>query len=121
MLEKLPPNLLNEISPSSKFLKKNLKVPMIFMTLTGGILNSMSLVLFKSGSEIVKTNIIEGYTPTDLAMSLGLMTVAGSLSISNIFLLNKTFCLYNNLDVMPSYQSFILLMLLFSGLLVFNE
>ena len=50
------------------------------------------------------------------------MGAMGSLcAVFNVYALNMSMKYYQNLDVMPAYQSFILMHMILSGLIVLNE
>lgn len=54
-------------------------------------------------------------------MSSALVVHASFGSIVQIYTFNKSIQYYNNLDVMPVYQSLILLMMLLCGWMLLNE
>ena len=120
LLDQLPLPVVEEISPSSSLLRRNLKVPLVFYGISSGILNGLSIVLTKSGNEIIANSFYESDF-SDLLIAFTFNFVAIFTSSSNIYVLNKSMEAYNHLDVMPIYQSMILLLMLTTGLLVFNE
>ena len=120
LIDKLPTAVIEQISPTTVKFKKSLKWPLIFYCLSCGILNGVTMVVIKSAGEIWVTNV-ETNQWANIVLALFLMAIGAVSSIVTIYALNKAFCHYNNLDVLPIYQSFILLMMNATGLLVLDE
>ena len=117
LIDKCPIELILKMSPGSRRLKKNLKVPMIFLCWSCGVVNGCSLVFLKICGEIV--NSPEAHNHILFTVLMGAM--GGLCAVFNVYALNMSMKYYQNLDVMPAYQSFILMHMILSGLIVLNE
>lgn len=117
LLDKCPAQLVVKISPGSKEIKNNLKVCLVLMCCSCGVMNGCALMFLKVGGEILNSDEFK----KNIFFSL-LMVVCGlSCAATQTIFLNLSMKYYNNLDVMPIYQSTILMGLMVAGLLVLNE
>ena len=55
LIDKCPLALVQKMSPGSKRLKRNLKMPLILMCLCTGLCNGNSLTLIKVGGEVINS------------------------------------------------------------------
>lgn len=99
LIDKCPKELISTISPSTLRLKQNLKVPLVLLCWSAGIMNGEALVFLKIGGEVINSdefskNIIFAF----LIAALGVASAG-----FQIYLLNVSMRLYTNLDVMPIY------------------
>ena len=117
LLSSLPSDLIEEISPRSASLHANIKVPMVLMSLSAGLLTAINLVFAKCFGEIIKAQEF-AWAPIFASSCFVLGTLGCFLMI---YVLNLAMRYYNNLDVIPIFQSFILLCMLLSGWIVFDE
>ena len=108
---------IEQISPRSKSLKKYLKVPMILLAWSTATFSGMNLVLFKCFGEILKAGDFDR-TPVFTSF-LVVFALIGALI--QMIILNVAMKYYNNIDVMPVYQSLILVMMLLCGWVLLDE
>ena len=106
-----------KISPNSKILKKNLKVLLVLLCTICGFMNGSSLVFFKVAGEVLNSPERDMNVFFSILMGLCGTFCAGL----QIYCLNLSMKYYNNLDVMPIYQSMILMLVMASGLIVLDE
>ena len=117
LVNSLPKDLIQEISPKSLRLHRFVKVPLVFMTWSAGLLVATNLSIGKALGEIVFR--FEFWRMPIFSSSLffaGCLVsglVAYTISISMRY--------YDNIDVIPMFQSFILLMMLAAGWTILNE
>ena len=117
LIDKCPLELIQRISPGSKRLKNNLKVPLVLLCWSCGVLNGSALTFLKVCGEI--TNSPEAAENVFFALLMGAL---GCLCAGiNIYILNLSMRFYPNLDVMPIYQSMVLMFMMVAGLVVLNE
>ena len=90
---------------------------MIFLCWSCGVVNGCSLVFLKICGEIV--NSPEAHNHVLFTVLMG--ALGGLCAVFNVYALNQSMKYYQNLDVMPAYQSFILMHMILSGLIVLNE
>ena len=99
LLDKCPAQLVVKISPGSKEIKNNLKVCLVLMCSSCGVMNGCSLMFLKVGGEILNSDEFR----ENIFFSL-LMVVCGlSCATTQMIFLNLSMKYYNNLDVMPIY------------------
>ena len=99
LIDKCPAELIKRLSPGSKRLKANLKVPLVLLCWSCGVLNGSSLAFCKVCLEI--TNSPEAAENVFFALLMG--GLAGLTAAVNIYILNLSMKFYPNLDVMPIY------------------
>ena len=117
LIGKCPPELIQRISPGSMRLKSNIKVPLVLLAWSSGVLNGCALVFIKVCGEVF--NSPEAANHTLFAILIGCL--GAMLAGLNMYCLNQNMKYYQNLDVMPLYQSMILMNMLLAGLIVLNE
>ena len=108
---------IEQISPRSKSLKKYLKVPMILLAWSTATFSSVNLVLYKSFGEILKSGEFEK-TPISANCLFVFAITGGGIQL---IVLNVAMKYYDNIDVMPVYQSLALVMMLLSGWVLLDE
>ena len=117
LIGKCPLELIQKISPGSKRLKNNIKVPMILLCWSCGVLNGCWAVFIKVCGEVLNSPEASEHLMFAILMgSLGAVCAG-----VNAYCLNLSMKYYQNLDVMPVYQSMILMNMLLAGLVVLNE
>lgn len=99
LLDKCPVELVAKISPSSIEIKNNLKVSLVLMCSTCGVMNGCALIFIKVGGEIMNSDEFSDNIFFSLLMAVCGISCAG---IQVVFL-NLSMKYYNNLDVMPIY------------------
>ena len=118
LLGKLPKELIAEISPEVGMkLRSNIKMPIILLTLCAGLCGGSSIVFMKSFGEIVNGPEVSGH----VFFALILVNVGFAAGAMQCYLLNLSMKYFNNIDVMPIYQSFILINWMVSGLVLLDE
>ena len=109
--------MIEEISPRSVFLKIFLKWPMVLLVWSCGTWAGQNLCFFKAFGEILSAG--DFFNRPIMAISIASIGCIGALI--QIFILNISMRYYNNLDIMPVYQSLILIMMLVSGWTLLDE
>ena len=82
-----------------------------------GLCGGTSLVMMKSFGEILNTDERHEHK----FMALLFVTVGLSMAATQTYLLNLSMKYFNNTDVMPIYQSFVLINWMVSGLVLLDE
>jgi len=117
LIDKCPLDLIEKMSPESVQLKKDLKMPLVMMCWSCGIMNGNAIVFMKIFGEILNS--------PEFALNIFFALIIGALgfvcALVQMYWLNMSMKLYNNLDVMPIYQAMILMHMLLSGLVVLDE
>ena len=118
LLGKLPKELIADISPDAGMkLRNNIKVPVILLTLCSSLCGGSSIVMMKCFNEIA--NGTEFSEHGFFAMIL--LVTALTAAYLQMYMLNLSIKYFNNIDVMPIYQSFILINWMVSGLVLLDE
>lgn len=87
------------------------------MTWSAGLIVAINLVLGKTFGEIFLSHVF--WKMPTLSASCLLFACLGCLLV--VYLLSVSMRYYDNIDVIPMYQSFILLMMLVAGWVVLDE
>ena len=90
---------------------------MVLMTWSCGLLGAINVALIKSFGEILTSGGFFSMPYT----AAGCLVAGVSGSVLMLYLLNLSMRYYNNIDVMPIYQSLMLLMMLATGWVVLDE
>ena len=109
--------IIYEISPRSIILKKNLKVPMVLLTWTTATICGTNLCLFKCVGEILTEHDFWNMP----IMVTSFVTFVVCMALTQVFVFNTALRYYNNLDVIPIYQSLNLTMMLVCGWILLDE
>ena len=117
LIDKCPAQLVVKISPGSEEIKNNLKICLVLMCFSCGIMNGCALTFMKVGGEILNSDEFK----ENIFFSLLMLLCGLSCAIIQMIFLNLSMKYYNNLDVMPIYQATILMGLMVTGLLVLKE
>ena len=118
LLGNLPKELIADISPEAGMkLRNNIKVPIILLTLCSSLCGGSSLVMMKSFNEIVNGTELSEHK----LFAFSLLIMALSAAGMQTYMLNLSMKYFNNIDVMPIYQSFVLINWMVSGLILLNE
>ena len=118
LLGEMPEELISIISPEAGLkLKKSIKVPVVLLTMAAGLCGGTSLVMMKSFGEIVGGAEMNG----NVYMAVVLIIFGLGTGALQMYMLNLSMKYYNNIDVMPIYQSFILINWMVSGLVLLDE
>lgn len=109
------------MAPNSISLKKSAKVPLLILSWSAGLIGALNIVFFKVAGEILKVHGVDGQNaykeaPLYLFVMIGGLGAALCVGILNMAMRN-----YNQLEVMPIYQSSIIVNTLLSGLFILNE
>lgn len=113
--------VLAEVAPNSISLKRFVKVPLFILTWSAGMCGSLSMVFGKVAGEILKMNGVDGFNtfkevPFYLFIALAMFSAFMAVIILNMAMRN-----YNQLEVMPIYQSANIVNALMCGLFILNE
>lgn len=87
------------------------------MALTGAILAGTSIVLAKCGGEILQGDEAADYGLLGIFFYVGCGLIGGLQA----YFINLSMKYYNQIDVMPIYQSFLLIFMIVSGLIFLDE
>ena len=117
LIDQLPRKMVEEISPRTLTLKRWLKAPMVLLVWSTAIFAGQNLCMFKAFGEILTSH--DFWKMPYMASFIFLSGCAGGL-IQMLFL-NIAMRYYNNLDIMPVYQSLILIMMLICGWVLLDE
>ena len=117
LIDQLPYSMITEISARSTSLKRNIKIPMVLLIWSTATFSGLNVCLLKCFGEILAVN--DFWTMPFMVSSLIVAIICGA--ILQIIILNMALRYYNNLDVIPVYQSLILTMLLVCGWVLLNE
>ena len=117
LINSLSKELVSEISPRSSNLWRSIKVPLVAMTWTAGLLVATTLTLGKLLAEIIISNEVEHMPFIALLSAVG----AGITCTAIVFVLSIAMRYYDNIDAIPMFQSFILLSMLAAGWIVLDE
>ena len=108
---------MEEISPRSMTFKRWLKAPMVLLVWSTATFAGQNLCVFKAFGEILSSQ--DFWAMPFMASFLFLAGCTGGLI--QMFILNINMRYYNNLDIMPVYQSLILIMMLICGWVLLDE
>lgn len=90
---------------------------MIACCLTASVVGSSSLVMMKCFGEIAYSPAIkESYIFATILCASGLAACA-----TQVYFVNKSMMYFNNIDVMPIYQSIVMITWMLSGLVLLDE
>lgn len=118
LVGKMSDELIDKISPKyGRRLRRFIKLPVVLLTLSSGVCGGTSLVQIKSFGEIVGGSELS----SNFFLSLLLVAMGLGCSAMQVYLLNLSMKYYNNTDVMPIYQSFVLINWMVSGLVLLDE
>lgn len=95
-------------------MKKYLKVPMLLLSLNGGIVAG------------VATSLLKGFTLSYASYGFGGFTmlyllVAGSFNFTQLKSLNSAMEIYDQIDIIPIYQTALILFNMMGGAIILNE
>ena len=113
----LSKDMVHEISPRTNALRVSAKVPMILLCWTCGVISATNLVLIKCFGEILRAE--EFSEKPIVACTCFFFGVVGSIGL--IMVLNVAMRYYDGIDVLPIFQSFMLLCCLVTGWVVLDE
>ena len=97
--------------------KRWLKAPMVLLVWSTATFTGQNLCMFKSFGEIITSN--DFYEMPIMAIFILLTGLIGG--VVQMFILNIAMRYYNNLDIMPVYQSLNLIMMLTCGWILLDE
>ena len=109
--------MVAEISPKSVTFRSLSKLPLVLLTASSGITISTVLVFGKTFGQIYIEHLV-----TELpVISIGCVLLAGLCGLLVLYFMSLAMRYYDNLDVMPMYQSFILLGMETAGWVILGE
>ena len=80
-------------------------------------MNGSGLVCLKVGGEVINSEELQ----SNVFFAFMMVALGGMCAATSIYLLNMSMKYFSNLDVMPIYQSMILMHMMAAGLLVLDE
>ena len=114
----MPKELVAQISPESGLkIKNSIKLPVILLTMTSGLCGGTTIVMLKSFGQIVNGPEVA----SNVFLSLVLVIAGIGTAIIQVYMLNLSMKYYDNIDVMPMYQSFTLINWMLAGLVLLDE
>ena len=85
--------------------------------MTCGLMNGCSLVYIKVCLEIMNSP----EASSNMFFSITMLCLGGFTGVINLISVNMSLKFYNNLDVMPTYQSSILINVMVAGMILIDE
>ena len=117
VLNAIPNDLLQTISPQSAQLKKYSKVPMLLLVCEASIQVGLDLMCFKFAQILLE----DGYFP-EYWWQTALLFLAGCiLAVSNLHFINLAVKYYDATDVVPALSAATMIAEIFAGLIVGGE
>ena len=109
--------LLEKVSPSSCTVKYFIKVPMVFLVWASSMQSSLSVVMLKLFGELIQSDSAGSHW----YMMLFLVVLMILSSFTQIHLINMAMKYYDQVEVVPIFQTCLMIMWITSGLIVLNE
>ena len=113
----MPSEILEVISPKSMNLKRFVKMPLIYLLFLAGMQSGLCVVFMKLAGELAATNSVS----ENVGMFVLLLVLMGISAVSQSHSLNMAMKEYDQLEVMPIFQTFIMIMWMTGGMIVLNE
>jgi drug/metabolite transporter (DMT)-like permease len=116
-LELVKRKIFNKISTNHNFqnLKRDIKTPMALMSIAAGVVAGLASALLKGMTISVSTT---GF----LSLStICYLTIAIVLSLFQLHLINIPMKSYDQIEIIPIYQTFLILLNMASGAIILNE
>ena len=117
MLYALPPESVALVSPRSQGLKKWLKVPMLVFAMLPAMVSSLSELFMKVAGVV----LIKAQKPTDYLWLLVFVPLLVLTAQRTLVYVNYGIKYYNQMEVMPIYQTCLLIHNILVGMLCLNE
>ncbi len=112
----LPMEFMKETFPDFVRLKRLVRLPMILLLACCGILSGLTLAIFKIIGESIATN--KQY----FSWFILYLTVSGVASILiALYLTNVAMKIYRQIEVVPVYESMVIIFSIAAGLVIFDE
>jgi len=113
--------VLYDVAPNSLVLKKSAKIPLFLLAWSAGLIGALNCTFLKVAGEILKINGKDGYNAFASLHLYIFLAIGIAGSVACICILNLVMRNYNQLEVMPIYQSAIIVNCLMSGMFILNE
>ena len=113
----MTPEQVTEISPASLNLKKYIKTPLLFFVTGAAMLASLSDLQLK----MVGTIYDQAYATEDWLLIIGLILGIVFTSANTLVYVNHAMKHYDQMEVMPVYQTNIMVWGIFSGMACIDE
>lgn len=117
IIQKYPREVLAKISPAGARLKPFINYPLIYTNFTIGAFAATSLTWFKFVGEILTNGLLMEMFGLTLFLSVFGIVIA----VLQTVLLNQLMQWYDQIDVQPCYQCFVLVLPISFGLFLLNE
>ena len=116
-MTEIPEEVLQRVSPQSLELKSFLKVPMLLLLVTAGLLSGMSVCFLKLIGEMIQNGEVGGHIGIFI-----LLAVVALLSVpAMVHSLNLAMKYFDQLQVMPIFQVCLMIMWICSGMMILQE
>lgn len=96
---------------------KNLKIPLLMITFSTGFMSAMTVAFFKFHGEVLRSGEKGFFSLFELTM----FAIAIGMSTMLLGMLNVGIQYYEQIDVAPTYQAFLTILKILTGLIVLNE
>ena len=112
-----PNDLMTRISPDTMKIKDYIKVPMVLLILCSSMMSTISMIMIKMLGELVQSATWTDFWLINIIMVI-LMGVSGAFQLHS---LNSAMRLYDQLEVVPVYQTALMLSWILGGLFILEE
>ena len=109
--------LLEKVSPSSRTVKNFIKVPLVFLVWASSMQSSLSVIMLKLFGELIQS----GSSGTYWFLMIFLVVMMFLSSLMQIHIINLAMKYYDQVEVVPIFQTCLMIMWITSGLIVLNE
>ena len=117
IINDLDKEVLEKVSPASATIKRFIKWPMIFLVWASSMQSSLSVVMLKLFGELIQS----GSAKNHWFMMLFLVVMLVLSSSLQVHLLNLAMKYYDQVEVVPIFQTCLMIMWITSGLIILNE
>ena len=117
LINAIPLELLNEISPRSINLRRFGKAPLVMLLSVASIQVGVDLIFFKFAQQLIGN----GSFKEDWFLIITLTLIAISMALFNIHWVNLSVKFYDQTDVIPIYMASLMITEMLCGLIIGNE
>ena len=108
---------VKQVSPNSLTLKKFVKIPLLLIVTSSAVMAGISISLIKMAVELLESNDFWEIVLFSIFLLIGALL----FSFTQLHMLNGAMKFYDQLVVMPIYQTSIMISWILSGMIVFKE
>jgi len=116
-IQNYPGHILGKISPTAQKLKPFVMVPLVLNAINCGCITGMNTTFFKYSGEMITSKEFNEAP----VLCVALIAIGVLLATLCVHLLNIMMKVYDNMDVMPMYQSCVFSMPIMFGLVLLDE